>query len=349
MTVNILIIGLGSIGQRHFRNLKNINNNINFFAYREKKTSPLLSPNNEVLKNEFCLDENNITEVLDLLDIKSLQIDAVLICNPNSMHFKFAFWALENDLYVFIEKPVSDKLYDFKKLIKHDSNNKVWVGLQFRFHPLLKKLKKILEKKQLGNIISSSFINGEYLPDWHKYENYEKSYAAKKNLGGGCIVTLIHEIDYATWLLGKPKNVYAIGGTLSDLKTDVEDSVQLLCAINHNNKNIPLSISLNYLQFPSKKYFYIIGDKGSVECDLIHGRMKISNIKNKKEKVIELDDFDRNEMFISEMTEFLKFIENKNSIHISLKDALTSALIAEQSLKSIQSGKPQTLNWDQHE
>ena len=69
--------------------------------------------------------------------------------------------------------------------------------MQFRFNPLIKKTKSIIDSGLIGSINTGIFMNCEYLPDWHKYEDYKNSYASK-NLGGGSILTQIHELDYVT-------------------------------------------------------------------------------------------------------------------------------------------------------
>ena len=124
------------------------------------------------------------------------------------------------------------------------------MGFQFRFHPLLKTVKKMLLKKEIGNVVSASFVNGEYLPNWHKYENYSSSYASKKVLGGGCILTQIHEIDYAIWLLGKPNTLFAVGDNLSKLKIDVEDSTQILL----NNQKEKKITSFDFTKLSSNTF-----------------------------------------------------------------------------------------------
>ena len=96
--MNFLIIGLGSIGQRHFRNLKKLNKKIKFFAYREKNNSPLLSDDNQVLNKKFSLEKNDITSIPHISKISEFKIDAMLICIPSSLHYKFINIALSKGM-----------------------------------------------------------------------------------------------------------------------------------------------------------------------------------------------------------------------------------------------------------
>ena len=84
---------------------------------------------------------------------------------------------------------------------------------------------------------------GEYLPYWHPKEDYKKSYASRKKLGGGVILTLIHEIDYLFWIFGKFKSVYSTGGNLTKLNTDVEDTVVSNIV---TKQNVPISLRMDF-------------------------------------------------------------------------------------------------------
>src|SRR5205823_6534316 len=92
-----------------------------------------------------------------------------------------------------------------------------------RFHPCLARLQKIVEDGLLGRVLAGRVEVGEYLPDWHKYENYQQMYASRADLGGGVILSQIHEFDYLYWLFGLPRRIFTVGGHFSSLEIDVED------------------------------------------------------------------------------------------------------------------------------
>ena len=96
-------------------------------------------------------------------------------------------------------------------------------------------MKNIVLQGDLGRIISARVENGSFLPDWHPYENYQTNYAARTDLGGGAVLTCIHEIDYANYLFNKPLNIICKGGKKSKLRIDVEDFAKL--KINYQIKN----------------------------------------------------------------------------------------------------------------
>ena len=93
------------------------------------------------------------------------------------------------------EKNYKEKLSEFTNYLKK-------IGYNIEFSNL-NELKKIINSKKFGKIISVNINHNSYLPYHHKYENYKKGYAAKKKLGGGVLLCFAHEIDYAFFLFGK--------------------------------------------------------------------------------------------------------------------------------------------------
>ena len=178
------------------------------------------------------------------------------------------------------------------------------------------------------------------MPGWHPYEDYRKSYAAKKELGGGALLTQIHDFDYAIWLFGIPLSIYAVGGKLSDLEIDVEDSVKVLMTFHKNNQPIPVNISLDYLQWPAKKQFSIIGDKGKIECDLIDMKLSLHTLNNHETEIFDFPEFDRNEMFKKELEHFLDFTQGKSEPFVDIETAMLSLEVALNAHLSIKKGKP---------
>lgn len=341
-----LFIGLGSIGQRHLRNLLALEPNAEIFAIRNQKSKTyVFNKNNKILKNSNLINKYKIQEYKNVSEALSKQIfNLIFITNPSSLHFKIAESVISSGAYIFIEKPAVHSEKDLKKLhILNEANNgKIFVGYQYRFHPAIKKSYKIINDNLLGNIVSARFKNGEYLPDWHPYEDYRASYAARKDLGGGALLTQIHDLDYASFLCGIPTELFAVGGKNSSLELDVEDSVQILMKIKINNNNIPVSISLNYLEKPGQRIFEVIGDQAKLECDLNRNIIKVSPSNGLACSTFSFSKYERNDMFIDEMKAFLLFASGNSSELISLLDASMSLKIAFLSEQSLKFGRVQT-------
>src|SRR5690606_9710876 len=123
------------------------------------------------------------------------------------------------------EKPVSDNMDDLFKIKDAAESKGVKVGVchSLRYHPALINLKLNYDSGLFGEALCSSVNFCAYLPDWHPWEDYKISYAAKKDLGGGSALTHIHELDYLNWIFGKPVKFNGIKARKSFIGTDVDE------------------------------------------------------------------------------------------------------------------------------
>jgi len=339
--LKVLFIGLGGIGQRHLRNLISIKGkNIEIFALRTIKQNAEVSNTLSLEKGSNIEKKYNIKKINRLNEIKFLKPDLTFICNPSSHHIKSALVAASYGSHVFIEKPLSNSLNGIKKLKKIIKKNKkhIYIGYQLRFNPVLNKMKNMLDKNIIGNILGVRAEVAEYMPGFHKYEDYRKSYAALKKLGGGVILTQIHEIDYLQWIFGRPKNIYALGGKFSHLDIDVEDTASLVMDCTKKNKIIPVNLYMDYLQKNNRRSCIVYGSKGRIEADLKN--LTINVIKNdSKIKEYSWKGFERNNQFINQLKHFLKVTYNKESSMVDLDEGLVSLKIALAAKSSLKSGK----------
>src|SRR5439155_14868777 len=115
--------------------------------------------------------------------------------------------------HLFVEKPLSHSLQEVAELLSVVREKSLigLVGYQLRFHPCIARLQAIVAEGLLGNIVAGRVESGEYLPGWHPYEDYRESYAARAELGGGVILSHIHEFDYLYGFFGLPRRLFTIG------------------------------------------------------------------------------------------------------------------------------------------
>ena len=316
--MNILIIGLGSIGQRHLRNLKKIQPKAQFYALRKKYTTPLLNSKNKIIKGDLK-KKYSLKYIDNLEDInqKKIDIDCAFVCTPTSNHIEQTILLVKNNINCFIEKPLGASLKQIDKLkllLKRRKNIISMMGFQLRFNPIIKYLEKIVQKKSpIGKIFSLHIHHGEHIADFHPYEDYRISYAANKNLGGGVILTQIHEIDYLLHLFKNYSfvNTCSLSSKVSDLAIDVEDVFSSSFLLKKNSSKVLCSMNLNFLERPKKRKIYFIGQKGSVEACL--NTQKVIIFKNAK-KVIKKFKFLKNDIFIKELKFFISKIKTKKKI-----------------------------------
>ena len=312
--MKILVVGYGSIGKRHVNNLTKI-----------KDIEILVCTKN---KEANILKKNGIKIFKSLTDSLKEKPDVGIICNETSLHVKTAIKLAKHDCHLFIEKPLSNSLKNTDILLNLIKKKKLItiVGCDMRFHKCIQKIKKIIEHGDLGKIISVRVENGSYLPDWHTYEDYRDSFASKKKLGGGVVLTLIHEVDYLYWFFGKVNEVSAITGKFSDLEISVEDFAAILLRFQ---KNIIAEVHLDYFQQPEFRNCKIIGTKGIIYWD--SNSNEVRQYKNSKKKwITKLKDknFQRNNQFIYELEHFLNCIKNHKQTINPIEDGINTLKIS---------------------
>jgi len=267
MLNRILFIGLGGAGQRHLRLFKEnlIDSDVELIAYRSINKTPLLNSDFSVNQKDSIEDVYQIKIFNNLEDVLALKPDLVVISTPSSMHLEYAQLCASKGINIFVEKPISNSLKGLQ--ILRDTVEKkhvaIQVGFQRRFHPHLNKIKEIIKSGELGQMLTVNFTVASYIPRWHPYENYLELYACRKELGGGVLLTEIHEIDLVVWYFGIPNSVVCIGGTYSDVGMDVEDTVRLTL----DYINFSVQINLTFWQKHHERSLSICGEDGYISWD----------------------------------------------------------------------------------
>lgn len=334
----ILICGLGSIGRRHLRNLKTLGVQELMLLRSGKSTLP----DDEL---EGIPVEHDLQAAL-----KRWQPDAVVVSNPTSMHVDTAATALRQGCYVLLEKPISDALAAIQPLTTAAQKypDRVLVGFQFRYHPGLARIKKLLQQGAIGRPLSVSAHWGEYLPGWHPWEDFRQSYSARRDLGGGVVNTLSHPIDYLRWLLGDVREVTAMLTADSTLDLEVEDTATLLLAFESGTHGV---VHLNYNQRPPRHAFEVVGDLGTICWDNADGAVHWWSEQEPQWRRFDMDEqFERNDLFMAEARHFLAVIAGDEAPRCPLQDGIRALEITEAAHQSQRQGTRMTVHpqvWEQ--
>ena len=308
-------MGWGSIGHRHIKNLLKYPDVEIIICTNKKSINTEIEKRCKIVK----LLEDGIKETPDI----------AFITNVTSEHVSTAVKLAEHGINLFIEKPLShsiDHIDELSEIIKR-KKIKVMIGSNFRFHECIKKIKELLDENLIDEIISVRVECGSYLPDWHPNEDYRSSYAAQKELGGGVVLTCIHEIDYLHWFLGQVDEIVSFSGKYSDLELNVDD---LSTALIKFKKNIIAEIHLDFFQRKEFRSCKIIGKKGTIYWDSDSNLVKLFDInENKWIEILKVSNYDRNQMFMKELDYYLDCVnhnkEPMNSV-IESKEVLKIAL-----------------------
>jgi predicted dehydrogenase len=341
--MKILMIGLGGIGQRHTRNLRALlGERAEFIAYRVRRQTHVVTPTMGADSSRNVEDEYGIRVSPSLDATLAEKPDIAFVCNPSNLHVRAALACIQAGCDVFIEKPLSDSLAGTTELVRAVEERKriAMMGYQLRFHPCLRKLTEIVNSGVLGNLLGIRATIGEYLPGWHPYEDYRQMYAARADLGGGVVLSQIHEFDFLYSLFGLPKRVYAIGGHWSELEIDVEDTASILMECSIDGRPLPIQLHQDYLQSPPSRQCEVIGERGRAVMDLHALTVTVYTRANATPTVHSFAGFERNQLFVDQTSHFLECVKTRSRPVVDLKDGLQSLRMALAVKRSIATHQP---------
>ena len=248
-SVNVAVVGAGSIGSRHQRILKQLGHQVSVVS----ANSP----------------DADFRSMSDALERESF--DYVVIASQTSQHVIDLSALIKNRFNgrVLIEKPLFEKLHT----LEENGFSFAAVGYNLRFHPAIVWLKDTLPK--LGKLTSANFYVGQFLPTWRPDSDYRKSSSARDISGGGVLRDLSHELDLVQYLFGDWQQLTAVGGKFSDLEIATDDTFSILMTSTKCNA---ISVQLNYIDRIKQRYITINGNNGTVSIDLISNTAKFSDL-----------------------------------------------------------------------
>lgn len=303
--MKICVVGFGSIGKRHVKNIIAIfrqrNMAIQIDLLRSGRGKEDLQEYEKIIHNVFyhCEDMDK-------------DYDVIFITNPTSLHYKTLQQLKHYATHFFIEKPVfSDAHVDLVPLSDLINAERIcYVAAPLRYTKVIQYLKRHIIFEQ---VYSVRVICSSYLPEWRKDTNYRKTYSAKAALGGGVDIDLIHEWDYLYYLLGKPLTVYNIKGKYSELETDSND-ISIYIA---KYKDKLVELHLDYFgRVPERTIRLYLKDE-VIEADLYKSQIQFK-VKNRCIKFGE----ERNQYQIKELEYFFKLLEGAQFCDNTLETAL---------------------------
>ena len=318
----ILVVGCGSIGKRHIRNLMHID------------AGRIIACDARSERARDVEEQYGVTTFDSFEQALCQAPDVALVCTPPSAHVSVALSAAQNGCHLFIEKPLSDSLDGIDELAAVVARNRLvtLVGCNMRFHPGVAMVKSLLEQEGVGRVLCARVQAGQYLPDWHPWEDYRHGYSANKKLGGGVILDGVHEIDYLRWLLGEVKSVFCLSGKFSSLDIDTEDMAEILLSFVCG---AIAEVHLDYIQRAYGRSCQIIGEEGTILWDFSDNQVRSYSARLKEWQTWHQPaDYDINAMYLEEMRHFVDCIREQARPSQDLGNArrvLEIALAAKQS------------------
>jgi predicted dehydrogenase len=191
------------------------------------------------------------------------------------------------------------------------------MGCNLRYHDALIDLRNLIQTNKLGRVYDFDISVGSYLPDWRPWQDYTQSYSAKEELGGGVVLDLIHEIDYAYWLFGEFTKSKSFVGKISDLKINTEDIAKIILQTANQCMG---TISLNYYRRIPERKIAANFEYGSILLDLIKSQFTIYYADDHCE--VKNYQIDRNHMYERQMKYFIESVIHKKETQNNILEGL---------------------------
>lgn len=316
MPASVLICGLGSIGRRHLRHFRALGCEP-IWAYRTGKAT---------LPDEGQPSPDAIS--YDLQAALGQRPDLVVVANPTSLHLETALAAVRAGCHVLVEKPLAHRLEgcDVLQAEATRRGRVVRVAQNLRFHPQIRRLREIITTGEpVGRPLLARAHIGGYLPDWHPWEDYRSSYAARLDLGGGAALTNIHELDYLLWLLGPARRFSGLELPLHPLGTDVDEAAAFV--LEHAGGALSLA-TLSLGHKPQARALELSFTGGNASLDLLSGHLRLALADGALREEPPPAGFTVDDTYRAQAADFLDAIAGKPAAAASLEEAVDALKVA---------------------
>lgn len=301
--MKFLIVGLGSMGKRRIRNLLYLKaGEIIGFDVREDRRKEAEEKYGIKTFEEF---ENAMKE----------DPDALIISTPPDLHMKYAIIAARENKHFFTEASVLDQ--DIETLVALLREKREIVGAPsctMRFHPAVRKIKELVKNNVIGRPLIFTYHSGQYLPDWHPWEDYRKFYVAKRETGGAREIVPF-ELVWLTWIFGDVKTISCFKAKVSNLDVDIDDVYQILLKFK---TGVFGHLLVDVVSRYPTRYFRLLGEEGTIEWDWRKKSIRLYQANEKLWKNYTVDEGRPEKgytvgekMYIDEMRSFLRAIKGE--------------------------------------
>jgi len=298
--LKFLVVGLGSMGKRRIRNLQYL------------KAGEIIGFDLREGRRREAEEKYNVKTFGGFEEALSENPDAVIISTPPDLHIKYALIAAQNDIHFFTEASVvSDGMDELIRLIR---NKKIVAApsCTMRFHPAIRKIKELVNSELIGKSLVFTYHSGQYLPDWHPWEDYRKFYVARRATGAAREIVPF-ELVWLTWVFGSVDTVSCMKGKVSDLDVDIDDVYQVLLKFR---EGILGHLLVDVVARAPTRVFRLLGSRGTIEWDWNRKVVRVYDAEKKAWEDYPVDEGKPEKgyivgegMYIEEMRAFLTAIK----------------------------------------
>ncbi len=305
--MNVLIVGGGSIGERHLRCIGQVG-----------AEHVSLCDTNDAIRKQLA-ERYQLTSVFSSIDDAARQTwDAVAICTPAHLHVEHALALLPGTRAMLIEKPLATKIDTLPALFEAAKDKPVGVAYVFRGHPAVERVKELLTEGRIGKLLQVTYAGGQHFPTYRPA--YREIYYARRETGGGAVQdAATHMFDLMQHLVGRFNTVFCDYGHQALEGVEVEDTVHVTArAADHR---VMVSLALNQFMAPNESFLQLNGDRGSLRLHLHEHRYAILNHGDDQWQWSETLVNDRDDLFRRQAESLLAAARGEASLPCTLDDA----------------------------
>lgn len=324
--LHILVLGAGSVGRRHMRNLAGLGCAVSAFDPRDDR---LAEARSEVTVVGTFTDEGAA--------LQAAPYDGVVVASPPSVHVDQCIAALRAGMPVLLEKPVAPTLADALRLsefMRGVEAPRLVLGYTYRWWEPLARLRELIHDGRVGRPLHARFTMSAHLADWHPWERYQDFFMASKELGGGALLDESHFIDLMLWFFGLPERVVATVEHNSTLDIETDDNVDMIAVYPDG---LRVTMHLDLYGRPHEKNIVVAGEGGTLQWSFDPNRVRFSD-SAEQDWQDERWQLERNDMFVGVAREFVDVIRQGEPPTCGVEDGLDVLAVVEACRESTSSG-----------
>jgi predicted dehydrogenase len=329
MIERLLVVGLGSAGKRHVRVARGLLPNVRIVALRR---SDSVAP-----------DEPDVERcVVAVAEALAFKPQVAVVANPATHHFAITQALIDAGVHVLIEKPLAHESSGLAELLATARQRRVTVmtAYNLRFAPSLIHFREQVRSQVVGPVLSVRAEVGQHLPNWRPQTDYRRSVSARRDLGGGVLLELSHEIDYLRWIFGEVEWVRATCARQSRLEIDVEDTAHLTLKIAPSpaGRAVIAALNLDFIRHDTTRVCTAICEGGSLRWNGITGVVEIFSAGGKEWREVFRHPPQRDETYVAEWIHFMNCVDETSQPSISGEEGLATLKIVEAARQAAESG-----------
>jgi predicted dehydrogenase len=310
--MKFLVVGLGSMGKRRIRNLQHL------------AAGEIIGCDPREDRRDEAAGKYGIKTLSSFEHGMNEHPDAVIISTPPDTHVGYALTAADAGLHFFTEVNVADARTPELIASCRTKNIVAAPSCTMRFHPSVRAIKELVDQQEIGKVLSLTYHFGQYLPDWHPWEDYRSFYVARRATGAAREMVCF-ELIWLTWILGPVRSVSCVKGKVSDLAIEGDDTYQLLLEF----KDGPLgNMLVEVVSRVPIRSLRVMGGTGNITWDWSEKLVRVKTTKDERwrdileasPRVIQPGYIHADDMYIDEMRHFLDAVNKGERYGYTLDD-----------------------------